>query len=122
MEGLSIIAYQNKPIIYLDYSSFENNREKAIRLVKGGTLEYMKYPLNSVIALVNVANLRFDSEFMNMFKEEQDKAAPYEKKVAVIGLKALQRIAYNFISGSNKNVSIKAFDSEQDAKDWLVAD
>lgn len=122
MEGLSNITYQNKKIIYLDYSNIGNSKEQAIQLIKAGTVEYAKYPPKSVIALVNVTNLRFDSEVMSVFKEEQDKAAPYEKKVAVFGLNALQRIAYNFISGSNKNVSIKAFDSEQEAKDWLVAD
>jgi hypothetical protein len=121
MVGLSTITYQNKMIIYLDYSGFGDDKEKAKQLIKGGTEEYKKYPPNSVLALVNVANLRFDSEMMNLFKEEQDKSAPYEKKVAVIGMSGLQRIAYNFITRS-QSATIKTFDSEQHAKDWLASE
>lgn len=121
MEGLSTIIYQNKAIIYMDYSGFGDNKESAKELIKGGTAEYKNYPLNSVLALVNVKNLRFDTEIMNLWKEEQDKSAPYEKKVAVVGMGTLQKIAYNFITRLHGNV-IKAFDSEQEAKDWLVDD
>lgn len=121
MEGLSTITYKNKKIIYLDYSGFGEDKEKTKELIKGGTAEYMKYPLKSVLALVNVKNLRFDTEVMNLWKEEQDKSAPHEKKVAVVGMSTLQRIAYNFITRSHGN-TIKAFESEQEAKDWLVMD
>lgn len=82
MEGLSNISYKGKQIIYLDYSGFGNDKDRAIQLIKAGTLEYMKYPPKSVIALVKVKDLRFDAEVMNTFKVEQDKAAPFEKRVA----------------------------------------
>lgn len=121
MEGFSTIIYKDKEIIYLDFSSFVDDKEKAKELIKGATLEYTKYPLHSVLVLVNVTNLRFDSEVMNIFKEEQDKSAPYEKKVAVFGMNSLQRIAYNFVTRSNGD-AVRSFETELEAKNWLVED
>lgn len=121
MEGFSTIIYNEKQIIYLDFSSFIDDKEKAKELIKGATVEYTKYPLNSVLVLVNVTNLRFNSEVMNIFKEEQDKSAPFEKKVAVFGMNSLQRIAYNFVTRSNGD-AVKSFDTELEAKNWLASE
>ena len=47
---------------------------------------------------------------------------PYEKRVAVIGMKGLQKVAYNFIVSLTQKDLVKAFDSELEAKEWLVKD
>ena len=122
MEGFSTITYKDKSFFYVDYSGFGSDKEKAMQLIKGCTVEYMTHPKNSVVALLNVSGLRFNTEILNTFKSEQEIAAPYEKKIAVTGLNTLQRIAYNIIAGSARNVFIRAFDSEEEAKEWLVSD
>jgi hypothetical protein len=43
VEGLSIIIYQNKQIVHLDYSIFGNAKEQAIQLIKAGTLKYIQF-------------------------------------------------------------------------------
>ncbi len=44
----------------------------------------IKQPLNSVLALVNVANLDFDMEILKRLKENLQQTKPYDKKTALI--------------------------------------
>ncbi len=120
MEGLSKISYQGKEIIYVDYSSFGFDKEKALKLINASTEEYMKHPAKSVLALVNVSNLHFDSDIINLMKQTKEKTIPYEKKIAIIGMKGLQKVAYNFVTSLTQRDVVKVLDTELEAKEWLV--
>jgi hypothetical protein len=121
MEGLSKSLYKGKEIIYVDYSSFGTNKEKTISLIKGVTSELSMRPPKSVLILVNVTNMSFDTEVGNAFKESRKKAF-YEKKTAVIGLNSLQRLMYNFVINMGERDVVRAFESETEAKEWLVSE
>jgi hypothetical protein len=122
MDEITMRTYRNKEFFYVDYTGLHGNKERTIQLIIESGQEYRKKPLKSVLALVNVGNARFDTEILRIFIENQDKSVPYEKRVAVIGLDTLKRVAYNLIVGTNKDVFIKAFESEEEAKEWLVQD
>lgn len=122
METISKISYKTKVIIYCDYSSVGKSKEQTLKLINGIIDEYKKYPLKSVLALINVTNLHFDMDILNLFKESQAKSAPYAKKEAIVGINGLQKVAYNFIAGMTNNKTMKAFDTELEAKEWLAAD
>jgi hypothetical protein len=119
MEGVSLIQYKNKSILFIDYSICKS-KEEIFQLLQQGATEYQKQPKGSVLALINIANVRFDMEILDTFKNSTERTAPYEKKVAVFGIKGLQKVAYNFVSGIT-NPRMKAFDSELEAKDWLIS-
>lgn len=122
MEGLSTITFNNKTIYYINYSSIGQSKEKVIQLLKSVIDEYTnkRVPPNSVLALTNVTNLHFDSDIINAFKQSREKTAPYEKKLAVIGMKGLQKVAYNFIITLMQKDLVKAFDTETEAMEWLT--
>jgi hypothetical protein len=124
MEGLSTITYKNKQIYYIDYSGIGESKEKVMQLLTGVVDEYVskKLPPKSVLAITNVTNLHFDSDIINVFKTQREKSLPFEKKVAVVGMKGLQKVAYNFIVTLTQKDLVKAFDSELEAKEWLVSD
>jgi hypothetical protein len=124
VEGLSIITYKDKEIYYIDYSGLGNSKERVLQLIYGASEEYnhKDLPPKSVLALTNVDNLSFDMEVVNTFKEQRHNVAPYEKKVAIIGLKGIQMIAYRYIISFAQHSVIKLFDSEIEAKEWLVKD
>jgi phosphoribulokinase len=124
MEGFSTISHKNKTIYYIDYSSIGESKDKVIQLLKGVMDEYInqKLPQKSVLALTNISNLHIDSDIINIFKQTREKTAPFEKRVAVIGMKRLQQVAYNFIITLTHKDLIRAFDSESEAMDWLVSD
>lgn len=122
MEGFSIISYKNKKIFYIDYSSFGLNIDKAFRLIRFATQEYqrLQLPPKSVLAIANLSGLYFNSDLVNVFKEEKEKTFYYEKKVAVIGLKGLQRLAYDYITTLSSGDLVKIFRNISEAKEWLV--
>lgn len=124
-EGISTFNYKGKTIICVDYSGFASDKttqkEKTIKLRKSVTEEYSKYPPKSVLGIVNFNNFYFDMDVLNVFKEELVKCDPYEKKAAVIGVKSLLKAAYNFVVGFTKP-NYKVFDTEEEAKEWLVSD
>lgn len=124
MEGFSIITYKDKKIFYVDYSNFGLNIDKAFKLIRFVTQEYqrLQLPPKSVLAIANFSRLYFNSDLVDVFKEERERTSYYEKKVAVIGLKGLQRLGYNYITYLNSKDSIKIFNNIIDAKEWLVKD
>jgi hypothetical protein len=122
MEGLSNIVYKNKKIIYVDYSNIGDSKEKVTALIKGSTVEYKKNPPKSVLALVNVQNTKFDMDILNIMKSTKEETVPFEKKVAIIGLNGLQKVAYNFIVSLTQKESVRAFNTDLEAKEWLVSD
>lgn len=122
MEGLRKIVYQSKEIYYVDYSNFKLNKEKAIELVKTTAEEWLTQPYNLVLSLVNLSGFSFDSDVISVFKECEAKTAPFEKKMAVIGINSLQLLAFNFVVNfSTKNI-IKINKNATDAKEWLIKD
>lgn len=98
--------------------------DKAFKLIRFATEEYnrLHLPAKSVLAIANLSGLHFNSELINTFREEKGKTAYYEKKVAVIGLKGLQRLGYNYVTFLNSKDSVKIFNNIIDAKEWLVKD
>ncbi len=122
MEGISTISYKNKSIIYIDYSVAGTDKDKILQLIKAGTEEYRKHPPKSVISLLNVANVRFDMDVVNALSESRPLSGPYEKKIAIIGLKGLLKVIYNAVVQLAQREAIKIFESEAEAKEWLAAD
>jgi hypothetical protein len=118
METPIRISYKHKSLLYVDYASTRSKEEK-LTLLKIAAEEYMKQPQNSVLAIINLTKVNYDIEIVNNFIKSREKTAPYEKKEAIIGMSSLQRVAYNFICGL-KNNNTKTFDSEIEAKEWLV--
>ncbi len=122
IDGLSKITYKDKEIIYVDYSSFRLDKEKTFKLIYGSADEYLKHPLESVLALVNLTNLYFDNEIINAFKTAQEETIANEKKVALIGLKGLQILAYNYVINMKNRDKVRVFENISEAREWLVND
>ena len=124
VEGMSKINYKGKEIIVTDYTNVGSSKEKTIELIKGVVEEFIdvkKHSPNSILGLTNVTNLRFDMDVLKEFKEAGAKTKPFEKKVALVGVKGLLKAGYNFVIGLTSS-TYKAFETEQEAKDWLVSD
>ena len=77
---------------------------------------------NAAIGLTNCAGLSFDKDILSAIKSSQDRINPYVKKIAMIGMKPVHKAAYNFLLAVTTNKFMKAFESESEAKEWLVND
>jgi hypothetical protein len=121
MEGISTTVYQEKSIYMIDFSHYGESKEDTVGMIRAIGDEFRRNPINSVLALIDVTHAFFHFEILKAFSQLQERYGQYQKKVAVIGLKGLKKAGFNRAVGSRKDV-VKAFDSEQEAKAWLVSD
>ena len=120
MEGISISTFQKKKIYVVSFAYSGNSKEETVSTIIAAEEEFSKNPSNSVLALINVSNAFFHFNTLKAFKDFQEKTDPYIKKVAIVGLVGLQKVGFNTVSRSNHKGSVKVFDSEQEAKEWLI--
>lgn len=120
MDGISTVSYQGKQIYIVDFTNYGNTKEDTVKLITLTSEEFAKNPLNSVLALFDVTHAFFHFDTFKAFKNIEETSGTYQKKVAIIGLKGLKKTGFNSIAG--KDSSIKAFNSELEAKEWLISD
>jgi hypothetical protein len=120
MEGISKIMFQGKIILVVDFAEMGKTKETTKELINAAAEEFMKQPLNSVLGLMDISKIYFHIDTMHAFKELQEKTSPYGKKVAVVGVKGLIKTSFNAITASEKKV--RAFNTEAEAKEWLVSE
>lgn len=122
MKEFFVITYKDRKIHYIDYSNFGSSKEKTLQLLKYSIGECKKLEPKSSLTLINVVNLSFDMDIINAFRDSIGDTFPYVKKLAVIGLNGLQKVVYNFITNLSQKYLIKAFETELEAKEWLISD
>ena len=121
-EFFSVITYKGKKIHYIDYSNFGSAKEKTLGLIQYSVGECKKLEPKSSLTLINVVNLSFDMDIINAFRDSIGDTLPYVNKLAVTGLTGLQKVDYNFITNLSQKYLIQAFDTELEAKEWLISD
>lgn len=123
MEGYSKITYNGKTIFFSNYSIFEshpNQKEKIIELLKFIQADLLKQPPDSVLLLANFSNLKFDMPILKLFKDSTELTSHIDKRIAIVGVTGLLKSGFNFVVGLNAKLPVKSFDTEQEAKEWLV--
>ena len=118
MAGHSIITYKGKEISYLDYRGMklEEILKTIDETVKKSLLENKRR-----LQLSNLTGVYAVPEFMEKVSEAGKKTKHLTIKSAVVGITGAKKLllnAYNAFTG----VSLKAFDDEESAKEWLVKD
>jgi hypothetical protein len=126
MDGFSIITYKDKQIYYTDYTNVGDSKEKIIQLFNYALAQSLSQPPKSVLSLTNFSNLNVDNvdmDLINFYRSNVVEIANY-KKIAAIGLTGMVYMAYNIFINFVKDYSInmQAFNSELEAKEWLVSD
>jgi hypothetical protein len=121
MDRISKISHKGKEIILLDFSNLNNTKEveTIIEVLNNVYPTLSKYPEKSVLTLTNVEGLFFNGEVLSKFTEVQKKIKPHLKKGAVVGIHGLQKVAYEMVAAVGDH-TLKSFDTETAAKDWLV--
>ena len=113
------IEHKEKPILYIDYSSFLTFDEtiKTILEVNDFIKKLGEY---EILMLVDVRNSYANEKIVvDALKHNATIVKPYVKKAAVVGVKTTQEAiltVVNMFSG----LGIKPFDTIDDAKDWLI--
>jgi len=114
------ITHQGQRIFYADYSNFGTDMD-ALQLELNAVIATVsKEPPGSVIILNNVQATTGVPGATAMLRQTVAKTNPYVRKRAVIGLGGVRRGLLDIINLFTGRGTIHAFDTQQEALDWLV--
>jgi hypothetical protein len=109
--------YKNKSMLVLDFSNL--SEKTAVKLLNESKLFISKQPKNSVLSLINITNLKYNTNTLNSFKEYVTYNEKYVLASAIYGTSFFQGIAIETFSRST-SMPIKICKTELEAKDWLA--
>ena len=116
------ITHQGQRIFYADYSNFGTDMS-ALKLELDAVVGTVaQEPLASVKVLNNVQGTTGAPGATAMLRETVSKTNPHVRKRAVIGLGGVRRGLLDIINVFTGRGTIHAFDTQQEALDWLVKD
>ena len=119
MEGYSVITYKNKEILYVDYRNTKSEQEM-IDILES-VCQFLLKENKQQLILTNISGVYALPGFMKKAKELGKKTkhlTPKEAIVGIVGPKKTLLMFYNLFTG----VDIRPFDTEEEAKKYLVKD
>jgi hypothetical protein len=102
----------------MDFSNINQASEIKRIMIESATF-IRSQPAGTVLSLSNITGMRFTQEIKDLFNEFIEGNKTYIKASAVIGLNGLQLIFNGLLKITNRHIN--SFNSEIEAKDWLVA-
>jgi Cu2+-containing amine oxidase len=117
MDRVTFITHGGKEILLLDFSGLK--AAEAIGLVEPAKRVISSRPLNSILTLTDVTDIRFNEELSQKMKEFTSHNKPYVRAAAVVGITGLRQVIYNAVVAFSRR-KIATFDTRDDAKKWLV--
>jgi hypothetical protein len=117
MERVRFITHKGKRILYVDFSNCKS--AEAIALLDQARPVFASQPLGSVLALDNVTNTGFSPEGVKALGEFVLHNKPYVRAAALFGATDMLKVILNGTERKS-NRSFPIFDTEEEAKDWLV--
>jgi hypothetical protein len=118
MERTRFVDHKGKRILLLDYSGMTSPEEE-IAEIRHSIDVVAGQPRDSLLVLTDVSDARYNAASLQALKELAAHNAPFVTASAVVGITGLRRIAYQAVIVFSKR-NIRAFDTREAAKDWLV--
>lgn len=119
MASVEYIEHKGKKLLYEDYSGC--NAETLKPFLDKAAAMIRSSPQNSVLALVNVENTRYNKEVSALMKDFVDKNTPFIKCSAVVGMDGLKSVLLKGIVAFTGRKNLVVFDDIEKAKDYLAA-
>ncbi|MCC5919940.1 MAG: STAS/SEC14 domain-containing protein [Cyclobacteriaceae bacterium] len=116
MAKLSTLRHQGTDLYYTDLS--DSHPEEVIELCKKSQQKMKAYEFGSVLSLINVSNIRFDKDVIQVIKETTKANKPYIKASAVVGLSGFTKVLIKVVM-SFSGRDLRVFDDLESAKNWL---
>ena len=116
--AVHLINHKDQQIIFIDYTSC-HSIDELIKCIND-SVDIVKSMDNNLLVMSDVTGIRVDGQFMEELKKAGAEFEYKVKKSAVIGVTGLKKV---FLSGYNLVVKnkVRAFDSKEEALDYLVS-
>jgi hypothetical protein len=118
MNRVEFIFHRGQRILQIDYGSLSAGAELQ-RVIDDASDAIRAEPPGSVLALIVLTGLRYSLRAMRMLSERGADNAPYIRARAVIGLPPVAIPALEEV-GPFTSRPIRAFESREEALDWLM--
>ena len=117
MARTTFTEYKGKRIAKLDFAGIAEEPEALAAITEAGTI-IQQQPPKSLYTLTNVRGSRFNSAVLSAMKKLAAENGPFVRAGAIVGMGTLHKAAYLTVMYFSKR-TIPAFDSEDDAKEWI---
>ena len=111
-------TYRGKQILRVDYSGLRG--PEFLPVMDQVRAVYKNQPRGSMLAFTDLRNSYGTDEVVEGFKKLASVTKLYDKKSAIIGVTGVKAVLLRAVTLFSQH-SLKAFDDEKQALDWLVA-
>jgi hypothetical protein len=118
MNRVEFVSHRGMRILQIDYGGLAAGDELQ-QVIDQASSAMAGEPPGSVLGLINLSGLRYSLRAMRMLSEKGAENAPYIRARAVIGLPPVAMPVLEEV-GPFTSRPIRAFESREEALDWLV--
>jgi hypothetical protein len=118
-DGIGFIQEQGCRILLLDFSDLRDQALTLARIEDARRFVAQQPKRKEILTLVDVTRMRYDNEVLKAFQDLTRHDEPWERAVAVFGLRGVGLIAFranNLLTGSR----LRGFGRREEAVAWLV--
>jgi hypothetical protein len=115
------IEHQGKKIFYQDFSALFYNSAAVKEELKAVQEVVLKEPENSVLVLSTFKDTQIGADLMSNLNQASERTKDHVRKTAVLGVTGFKRTLGDMLSKLTGQ-SLKYFEYEEEAKNWLVQD
>ena len=119
--SVGFIQIQDRRILLLDFSGIDDKSAVLAQIGEARAFVAQQPKRKELFTLVDVSRLRFDNDVLAAFRDLTVHDEPWERAVAVCGVKGVGRVAFranNLMTGSR----LRAFESRDEGLAWLLSE
>ena len=116
---IGFIEEQGCKLLFLDFSNLQDTAATLARIAEAKTFFQGLPKKKEILTLVDVSRMRYDNAVLKAFQDLTRHDEPWEKAVAVFGLRGLGLVAFranNLLSGGR----LRGFTKREEAVDYLT--
>jgi hypothetical protein len=116
------IEYKGKSIYYVDYSNIKTSEEflAIIKSTNAFREELKRDGLKNLLMLVNISGSFVYGDVLAEIKKAASLTKELIAKEAIVGITGSKKILLKILQSFSK-MDFKIFDTEEEAKDWIVS-
>ncbi len=114
----SIINSGQTEIILHNYSNIED--DKFVSTIEANVSNSKERGNDNQLLLLDITNAYISTKVLDTFKKASIDIKPFTKKIAVIGVKGIQKVFFNIVLTFSKSNDLKSFKTKEEAINWLI--
>jgi hypothetical protein len=114
----TVVEHLGKAIIIHNYVAIDD--EDFVEAIEYNVSDTARRAIPDQLLLLDITNAYITTEVLETFKKAAIDIKPYTKKIAVVGVRGIQKVFFKIVITFSKSNNIKSFETREEAMDWLV--